>query len=273
MKSLTFILIILSISVTFAQEGLVKTYYQNDSLKSEINYERNVRNGDAKFYYENGRIKEEVFYVNGKVEGIVKEYNEKGFLKELYTIEDGKRQGPSSYYDSTGVWIADNDFDSGVRKAEKKQGKEITVPQVEVTSKDSDNKKEETANNNKVKSTEEKSVPPIVKEESYDDDPAYYSDAEVMPAPQGGMAELQKKLIYPTYAKDNGIEGTVEVRAFIDQNGDVKIAEVMKGIGYGCDDVARITILYTKFTPGLIRGKPVKTQIVIPLEFKMSNKE
>ena len=65
----------------------------------------------------------------------------------------------------------------------------------------------------------------------------------------------------------------MKIKAFIDQNGDVTKAEVVKGIGYGCDEVARITVLYTKFNPGLIRGKPVKTQIIIPFEFKPDNKD
>lgn len=272
MKSFTFILLIFSVSVLWGQEGLIKSYYPNDTLKSEINYERSIRNGVAKFYYENGHIKEEVNYVNGKVDGLVKEYNENGELKELYTVENGKRQGPSSYYDSTGKWIADKDFDNGIRVLEQiPEEEKDSVEQTEVASTEKNKNGEEA--NNKINNPEEKSLPPAVKEENFDSDPSYYSTAEVMPQPEGGFAELQKKLIYPVYAKENEIQGKVEVRAFIDQNGDVTKAEVTKGIGYGCDDVARITILYTKFTPGLIRGKPVKTQMVIPLEFKLSDKE
>lgn len=270
MKSLTFILIISFISVSFAQEGPVKSYYPNDTLKSEINYERNIRNGEAKFYYENGHIKETVTYVNGKVDGLVKEYNENGILRELYNIENGIRQGPTSYFDSTGKWIADKDFDSGVGVVEKHPENVTTVPKTVIASSDSENKKIESANN-QMKETNEKSLPPEVKEDNFVDDPSYYSNAEVMPEPEGGIAQLQKKLVYPSYAKENEIQGIVDVKAFIDQNGDVTKAEVTKGIGYGCDEVARITVLYAKFTPGLIRGKPVKTQIVIPLEFKFNN--
>jgi len=271
MKSITLLIIIVSVSLSFAQEGLVKSYYNNDSLKSEINYERNIRTGDAKFFYENGRLKEEVTYVNGRVDGIVKEYNESGKLKELYTIEDGKRQGPSSFYDSAGVWIADKDFDQGIRVIEKKPDVEVTEPKTEVAATNNVDKKVE-KEKNKIQKTDEGSLPPAINEENYSDDPAYYLSAEVMPQPVGGMEKLQKSIVYPAYAKEHEIEGTVEVKAFIDQNGDVTKAEVTKGIGYGCDDVARITVLYAKFNPGQIRGKPVKTQIVIPIEFKLDNK-
>jgi TonB family protein len=272
MKVIFFFIISLIYTLSFAQEGLVKSYFPNDSLKSEINYVRNVRDGNASFYYENGHLKEEVTYVNGKVEGTVKEYDENGILKELYSIENGKRQGPTSYYDDKGTWTGDKDFDKGIRVIEEEPVPGENTETTQIASTDN------TANGsgtekNKIKKTEEQQVPPAIEEESFDDDPAYYLSAEVMPEPKEGMAALQKKLIYPSYAKGNDIEGTVKIRAYIDQNGDVTRAEVEEGIGYGCDDAARITVLYTKFKPGLIRGKPVKTQLVIPLEFKLDKKD
>ncbi len=272
MKTAFFIIILSCFNVSFAQEGLVKSYFADDTLKSEINYERNVRQGDAKFYYENSNLKEELTYVNGKVDGVVKEYNEDGLLNELYTVEDGKRQGPTSYYDDKGVWTGDKNFENGVLVIEKAPEPEenVEAPRLAADVKEETKKAVEKS---KVQKTEEKTVPPAVKEDNFDDDPAYYLSAEVMPEPKGGISELQKKLIYPSYAKEKEIEGTVKIRAFIDQNGDVTRAEVEEGIGYGCDDAARITVLYTKFNPGLIRGKPVKTQLVIPLEFKLDDKD
>ncbi len=258
-----------ALTLTYAQEGLVKSYFPNDTLKSEINYARNVRDGDAKFYYENGRIKEEVKYINGKVDGVVKEYDENGILKELFSIEGGKREGPTSYYDNEGKWTGDKDFENGIRVVEK----EVIPEKTEESNVASNETEVKTKNPEKpkIKRTEDMLVPPAVQEENFDDDPAYYLSAEVMPEPREGMAALQKKIIYPSYAKEHEIEGTVKIRAFIDQNGDVTKAEVEEGLGYGCDDAARITVLYTKFNPGLIRGKPVKTQLVIPLEFKLDH--
>jgi len=268
MKLISFLLISLAYTFSCAQEGLVKSYYPNDSLKSVINYVRNVRDGNASFYYENGHLKEEVTYINGKVEGVVKEYDEKGILKQLYSIENGKRQGPTSYYDDKGTWTGDKDFDKGIRVIEEEPVPEENAGTEELASNDNTPKSKAVEKNN-IKKTDEQMVPPAIEEENFDDDPAYYLSAEVMPEPKEGMAALQKKLIYPAYAKEKEIEGTVKIKAFIDQNGDVNRAEVEEGIGYGCDETARITVLYTKFKPGLIRGKPVKTQVVIPLEFKL----
>ncbi len=272
MKAVLLIITSLVFNLSFAQEGLNKSYYPNDTLQSEINYERNIRQGDAKFYYENGHLKEELTYVNGKVDGVVRDYSEDGLLKELYTLEDGKRQGPTSYFDDKGVWTVDRNFENGVLVVEKEpeSGKIVESPQP-VAGETPETKK--TTEKSKVKETDERTIPPAVQEENFDDDPAYYLSAEVMPEPKGGIAELQKKLIYPSYAKEKDIEGTVKIRAFIDQHGDVTRAEVEQGIGYGCDDAARITVLYAKFNPGLIRGKPVKTQLIIPLEFKLDSKD
>ncbi len=271
MKAALFIVTLMLFNVSFAQEGLVNSFYPNDTLKSQINFERNVRQGDAKFYYENGHLKEELTYVNGKVDGVVKAYNEDGMLKELYTLESGKRQGPTSFYDDKGVWTGDKNFENGVLVVEKEPEPEEIVGTPQPVNEGAETNKP--AIKTRVTKTEEKTVPPAVQEESFDDDPAYYLSAEVMPEPKGGLAELQKKLIYPSYAKENEIEGIVKIKAFINQNGDVTKAEVEQGIGYGCDDAARITVLYTKFSPGLIRGKPVKTQLVIPLEFRLEKKD
>jgi protein TonB len=268
MKTIFFLAIFLSVS--FAQEGLIKSYYPNDSLKSEINFSRNIRDGEAKFYFENGKIKEEVNYINGRVDGLVKQYDENGKLKEQFTLENGKREGPTSYFDDNGIWVADKDFTEGKRVIEEQPVEEVPGENTEIATIDKTPEKT-IVDKSRGKKTEEMLVPPAIKEDNYEDDPAYYLSAEVMPEPIGGIAQLQKKLVYPTYAREHDIEGTVQVRTFIDQNGDVTKAEVESGIGYGCDDVARITILYTKFSPGLIRGKPVKTQLVIPLEFKLDH--
>ena len=77
----------------------------------------------------------------------------------------------------------------------------------------------------------------------------------------------------PKQAKENGIEGTVVIRTFIDRDGEVLDAEVVEGIGYGCDESARIAIFYHRFKPGLQRGQRIKVQMDIPVEFKLKKKE
>jgi protein TonB len=114
----------------------------------------------------------------------------------------------------------------------------------------------------------EKQIPPkevkIVEKE-----PVYFVAVEEMPEPIGGISGIQKKIVYPEIAKRAGVEGKVLVLAFVDESGNVTKAEVIKGIGLGCDEAAINAIVQTKFKPGMQRGKPVKVQVTIPVTFKL----
>ena len=96
-----------------------------------------------------------------------------------------------------------------------------------------------------------------------------YAIAEVMPEPVGGMDGIYKRLVYPQSAKENKIEGIVKIEALVNQSGDVIDAKILNDIGYECGESAKITIFYTRFKPGLQRGKPVMARIIIPIEFKL----
>ena len=276
MKIIRLILIfIFAASVfTFAQEGLVKSYFGGDTLKSEITYSNNIREGAAKFYYRNGNLKEELNYVNGKVDGLVKEYYPTGKIKETYVIEDGRRNGPASLFDTAGVYIKDINYTQG--KIEKKKNYfDEEQPAKPVASKENDKKDFIQVSQNLLKKGEKVTpgVPEVKEEKALKSDPAYYLTAEVMPEPVGGMKKIMDKLVYPENAQEDGIEGTVKILAFIDESGEVTHAEIVQGIGHGCDQAAKIAVFYTKFKPGLLKGKPVNVQMIIPIEFKLKEKK
>jgi protein TonB len=94
---------------------------------------------------------------------------------------------------------------------------------------------------------------------------------EEMPQLVGGMTALMKSLEYPELAIRAGIQGRVYIVAFVNEQGDVVRAEILKGIGGGCDEAALAAVKKAKFIPGKQRGKPVKTRISIPVEFKLSH--
>ena len=97
----------------------------------------------------------------------------------------------------------------------------------------------------------------------------FFVAVEQMPELIGGIAAIQKNIRYPEIAKRAGIEGKVYVKAYIDENGDVAGTEVVKGIGAGIDEAAQDAILKAKFKPGMQRGKNVKVQVMIPIQFKL----
>ncbi|GMU97066.1 MULTISPECIES: energy transducer TonB [Ignavibacterium] len=112
--------------------------------------------------------------------------------------------------------------------------------------------------------TEEKVV-----EEKKEEAQTFFVAVEEMPEPIGGIAAIQQRITYPEIAKRAGVEGKVYVLAFVDEDGDVKKAQIIKGIGAGCDEAALDAVLKTKFKPGRQRGKPVKVQVSIPIVFKL----
>jgi len=119
-----------------------------------------------------------------------------------------------------------------------------------------------------TKVDEEISAPPPKEVVEATEEPTYFVAVEEMPQPIGGLQGIQQMISYPEIARRAGIEGRVFVRAFVDETGTVSSAEIVKGIGGGCDEAALDAILKTKFTPGKQRGKPIKVQVTIPVVFK-----
>jgi TonB family protein len=96
------------------------------------------------------------------------------------------------------------------------------------------------------------------------------------PVYAGGLNAL-KEFIYsnlrsPDEAGKSGISGIVEVKFMINCEGKVENVMVMKGISPECDaEALRVTSLMSGWTPGIRQGKPVKTLVCIPIEFRGDN--
>ncbi len=117
---------------------------------------------------------------------------------------------------------------------------------------------------------EEVAAPPPPQEEEEEVQLDFFMAVEEMPAPIGGIQAIQRRIIYPEIAKRAGVQGRVYIKAFVDETGTVKKAEVIKGIGAGCDEAAIAAVMKTKFKPGRQRGKPVRVQVSIPILFKLN---
>lgn len=97
----------------------------------------------------------------------------------------------------------------------------------------------------------------------------YLAFAEEMPSPIGGMGAIVKNIKYPIIASKNKIEGTVYLQAFIAENGTVEKVIVLRDIGGGCGDAAVEAVKNVKFTPGKVKGSPVKVKLSLPIKFKL----
>ena len=106
------------------------------------------------------------------------------------------------------------------------------------------------------------------------DNDSIYNTVEVMPEFPGGMDQMAKYLSenikYPEGAKDKGVSGRVFIGFVIEKDGSVSNAEVMKGIGGGCDEEAlRVVKAMPNWKPGTMKGKPVRVHYTLPIFFKL----
>lgn len=81
---------------------------------------------------------------------------------------------------------------------------------------------------------------------------------------------IRKNLVYPEIAKNQKIEGTVYVSFTVGKDGSIKNIKILRGLDPACDaEVLRIIRQMPKWTPGKQRGKPVETQMTIPIKFSL----
>ena len=101
---------------------------------------------------------------------------------------------------------------------------------------------------------------------------------EEQPQPEGGFEafyeHVGESINYPVQAKRMGVSGKVFVQFVVEKNGRITKAEVVKGIGGGCDREAVRVVLDCPivWTPGKQRGKPVRTRMIIPIHFALKKR-
>ncbi len=97
----------------------------------------------------------------------------------------------------------------------------------------------------------------------------FFVAVEKTPEPIGGMEAILKNVKYPEIAKRAGIQGRVFIKAFLDEEGNVVGTEIIKSADKILDSAAVDAVMKTKFKPGIQKGKPVKSQVAIPIVFKL----
>jgi len=91
----------------------------------------------------------------------------------------------------------------------------------------------------------------------------------------GGMNALlkflQKNLRYPTPAVNANVMGKVYMQFVVGQDGSITKVDVLKGIGFGCDEEAqRVVKLMPKWSPGRQSGRAVAVKFTLPINFQLS---
>ncbi len=90
----------------------------------------------------------------------------------------------------------------------------------------------------------------------------------------GGMSDLMNyigyQINYPEAAVKKSIQGRVMIGFTVSTLGEVQNVEVIKGIGYGCDEEAkRVISSMPKWKPGRQGGELISTRFLIPVVFEI----
>jgi protein TonB len=103
--------------------------------------------------------------------------------------------------------------------------------------------------------------------------PAVYYTAEVMPAFPGGEEALRNfirtKLQYPQEALNRRVGGKVYVSFLVTEEGRIRDATIVKGLGAGLDEEAlRLVRIMPWWSPGKNANQPVPVMYTLPIVFR-----
>ena len=92
----------------------------------------------------------------------------------------------------------------------------------------------------------------------------YYFSTGLPAVSIDGFESIRKAIVYPKTALKNGITGRVIVEIFADEEGKYAGYQLIKGLGYECDEAVIEAIKNAKF-----RGYPTgqRSSIIVPFEF------
>jgi len=232
----------------YAQNGIVRTYFDDGCIESEVAYVNDILDGISVFYFPNGNIREEISFSFGKKKGICKKYYQNGLLKEERNFNDGLLDGLAKMYYENGALKEILNYDNG--KLIKKNivpYDSSYAPPIEAF----------LAGNRQYKLAKELNI---------------VSDSEICPVPVSGINEIKNNLTYPDESLAKGIEGAVTLSAKIDTLGQAQNIEILKSLNKECDSAAADAVIKTRFLPGRQNNKPINSKIVLNIDFKIDNK-
>lgn len=119
-------------------------------------------------------------------------------------------------------------------------------------------------------------VPEITKKIDLDepDEGKVFVAVEQQPQFPNGEKELYKFLAknihYPETAVRANVSGKVYVRFVVEKDGSIDNVEIIKGIGFGCNEEAeRVVRLMPKWSPGKQNGKAVRVYYNMPVVYQL----
>lgn len=115
----------------------------------------------------------------------------------------------------------------------------------------------------------------VPEENINDEEEIHFIQVEVKPSFNGGDANefskwVNSKIIYPEIAKENGVQGKVNLQFTVNKDGSVSNVKVLRGVDSSLDkEAVRVVSNSPKWTPGRQRDRAVKVTYTFPVIFQL----
>lgn len=233
-----------------SKEGQFISYYENGKRRSITNYTNSRPSGKQFDWYENGQLKSEIEHLENQNVSISEiRVNQFWNAENVQKVIDGN--GDYEYSDDKQHESGKikNGFHDGVWKG---RSKNLNCSYTEIY------------DNGKFISGV--SIDSSNVEHSYN---ITFSK----PEPKKGFAHfysyVANNMRTPKEAVANKISGKILLTFIIEESGSIKDVKVIKGLGYGLDEEAIITLRsYRNWTPGKMRGINIRTLYSIPITIR-----
>ena len=114
-----------------------------------------------------------------------------------------------------------------------------------------------------------------VQEEVVEEEAIPFQLVEEKPSFMGGDANqfsvwVNKRLVYPEIAKENGVQGRVTLQFTVEKDGSVTKVKVLRGVDPSLDkEAVRVVSMSPKWTPGKQRDRAVPVTYTFPVYFQL----
>lgn len=113
-------------------------------------------------------------------------------------------------------------------------------------------------------------IPTVIHPPKMTTEAPVFSPARFPGGQQALLAQLQSKLTYPQIAQEYSVEGIVVVRVELDAQGAVHRQQVVKRLGFGCDEAAVIAIQQLpNWLPAKLGHQAKSGVVYVPLKFRL----
>ncbi len=99
----------------------------------------------------------------------------------------------------------------------------------------------------------------------------YLEEVDTSPEILGGISELSKHIKYPKEAAKEGVQGTVFVKAWVNEDGAIDNLDVENSgdVDERLQKSALEAVHQVDFKPGIHAGKAVKCIVVVPVKYRL----